>query len=53
VYGHPNPDVLERLEAVNSGVYHTELDGEVRVLLKSGAYRIETKLTQERRISDK
>lgn len=31
IYGHPNRDVLERLEKIGAKVYRTDLYGEIRL----------------------
>ena len=33
-YGHPNKDVLERLENYNIKVYRTDMMGEIKFLIK-------------------
>ncbi|MEB3100731.1 ComEC/Rec2 family competence protein [Ferviditalea candida] len=49
VYGHPNPQVLERLQAEASAVYRTDLDGEVQFRVAPNGLRVRKKL---HRVSD-
>lgn len=46
-YGHPNPDVVQRLEDAGSAVRRTDLDGEIQVSTPFGEpLRIRTKLAR-------
>ncbi|MFC0215843.1 DNA internalization-related competence protein ComEC/Rec2 [Paenibacillus chartarius] len=44
-YGHPSPDVVERLEAGGADLLRTDLNGAVRMAAKPNGLRIETKLS--------
>lgn len=43
-YGHPNPGVMERLEATGSDIYRTDQMGEVQIRVKDGKIDIRYKL---------
>ncbi|MBD8839331.1 ComEC/Rec2 family competence protein [Paenibacillus sp. CFBP 13594] len=43
-YGHPNPGVMERLEAAGSDIYRTDQMGEVQMRVKDGEIAIRYKL---------
>lgn len=43
-YGHPNPGVMERLEATGSDIYRTDQMGEVQMRVKDGKIDIRYKL---------
>lgn len=43
-YGHPNPDVMKRLEAVGSRIYRTDQMGEVQMSVKDGEISVRYKL---------
>ncbi|MEK4663222.1 ComEC/Rec2 family competence protein [Priestia sp. FSL H7-0729] len=43
-YGHPNPGVMERLEATGSEIYRTDQMGEVQMRVKDGKIDIRYKL---------
>ncbi|SDC30714.1 competence protein ComEC [Paenibacillus sp. CF095] len=43
-YGHPNPGVMERLEAIGSDIYRTDQMGEVQMRVKDGKIDIRYKL---------
>ncbi|PYY27521.1 ComE operon protein 3 [Paenibacillus illinoisensis] len=43
-YGHPNPGVLERLEAVGSQIYRTDQMGEIQMRIKDGKIDVRQKL---------
>jgi len=43
-YGHPNPGVMERLEATGSKIYRTDQMGEVQMRVKDGKIDIRYKL---------
>lgn len=43
-YGHPNPGVMERLEATGSEIYQTDQMGEVQMRVKDGKIDIRYKL---------
>ncbi|MFX3646609.1 MAG: ComEC/Rec2 family competence protein [Paenibacillus sp.] len=43
-YGHPNPGVMERLEANGSDIYRTDQMGEVQIRVKDGKIDIRYKL---------
>ncbi|PJN61697.1 hypothetical protein PAEAM_12560 [Paenibacillus sp. GM1FR] len=43
-YGHPNPGVMERLEATGSDIYRTDQMGEVQMRVKDGEIDIRYKL---------
>ncbi|MEO2257681.1 ComEC/Rec2 family competence protein [Paenibacillus amylolyticus] len=43
-YGHPNPGVMERLEATRSDIYRTDQMGEVQMRVKDGKIDIRYKL---------
>ncbi|WP_339790119.1 ComEC/Rec2 family competence protein [Paenibacillus sp. FSL R7-0313] len=43
-YGHPNPGVMERLEAIGSEIYRTDQMGEVQMRVKDGKIDIRYKL---------
>lgn len=43
-YGHPNPDVMKRLEAVGSQIYRTDQMGEVQMSVKDGEISVRYKL---------
>ncbi|RPK28062.1 ComEC/Rec2 family competence protein [Paenibacillus xylanexedens] len=43
-YGHPNPGVMERLEATGSDIYRTDQMGEVQMRVKDGNIDIRYKL---------
>lgn len=43
VYGHPNPQVLERLQSEASAVYRTDLDGEVQFRVDPDGLRVRKK----------
>ncbi|WP_339306669.1 ComEC/Rec2 family competence protein [Paenibacillus sp. FSL R5-0519] len=43
-YGHPNPGVMERLEATGSEIYRTDQMGEVQMKVKDGKIDIRYKL---------
>ncbi|NUU77831.1 ComEC/Rec2 family competence protein [Paenibacillus xylanilyticus] len=46
-YGHPNPGVLERLEAVGSQIYRTDQMGEVQMRIKDGQIDVRYKLSMD------
>jgi competence protein ComEC len=39
LYGHPNPEVLTRLEALGRPVHRTDVEGELRAGARAGAFR--------------
>ncbi|MEK4112798.1 competence protein ComEC [Paenibacillus sp. DS2363] len=43
-YGHPNPGVMERLEATGSDIYRTDQMGEVQMRVKDGEIDVRYKL---------
>ncbi|MET1175060.1 ComEC/Rec2 family competence protein [Paenibacillus amylolyticus] len=43
-YGHPNPGVMERLEATGSEIYRTDQMGEVQMRVKDGEIDVRYKL---------
>ncbi|MEI2280912.1 ComEC/Rec2 family competence protein [Paenibacillus polysaccharolyticus] len=43
-YGHPNPGVMKRLEAVGSRIYRTDQMGEVQMSVKDGEISVRYKL---------
>ncbi|MDF2963128.1 MAG: competence protein ComEC, partial [Paenibacillus sp.] len=43
-YGHPNPQVVSRLEERNTGIFRTDRHGEVQMKVKDGQISIRTKL---------
>ncbi|MCW3791385.1 ComEC/Rec2 family competence protein [Paenibacillus sp. LS1] len=43
-YGHPNPGVMERLEATGSDIYRTDQMGEVQMRVKDGKIDVRYKL---------
>ncbi|PQP85255.1 competence protein ComEC [Paenibacillus sp. PCH8] len=43
-YGHPNPGVMERLEATGSEIYRTDQMGEVQMRVKDGKIDVRYKL---------
>nr|WP_186812226.1 ComEC/Rec2 family competence protein [Paenibacillus xylanexedens] len=43
-YGHPNPEVMKRLEAVGSRIYRTDQMGEVQMSVKDGEISVRYKL---------
>lgn len=45
-YGHPNPGVMKRLEAVGSQIYRTDQMGEVQMSVKDGRIDVRYKLIQ-------
>ncbi|PYE47489.1 competence protein ComEC [Paenibacillus barcinonensis] len=46
-YGHPNPEVMKRLEAVGSQIYRTDQMGEVQMRVKNGAVEVRYKLVKD------
>lgn len=43
-FGHPNKDVLKRLEALNASIYRTDLNGEITIEVNNKSkYKIKTK----------
>jgi len=46
-YGHPNPGVLERLEAVGSQIYRTDQMGEIQMRIKDGKIDVRQKLIMD------
>ncbi|KAA8756030.1 ComEC/Rec2 family competence protein [Paenibacillus sp. UASWS1643] len=46
-YGHPNPGVMERLEATGSDIYRTDQMGEIQMRVKDGNIDIRYKLFGE------
>ncbi|WP_336762017.1 ComEC/Rec2 family competence protein [Paenibacillus sp. USHLN196] len=46
-YGHPNPGVMERLEATGSEIYRTDQMGEVQMRVKDGEIDIRYKLVDK------
>ncbi len=42
-YGHPNPDVMKRLESAENFVYRTDQQGEIQMKVKSGSLWIRHK----------
>ncbi|WP_260871048.1 ComEC/Rec2 family competence protein [Paenibacillus xylanexedens] len=46
-YGHPNPGVMERLEATGSEIYRTDQVGEVQMRVKDGKIDIRYKLVDK------
>ncbi|MDT0124106.1 ComEC/Rec2 family competence protein [Paenibacillus sp. RRE4] len=51
-YGHPNPDVMKRLEAVGSQIYRTDQMGEVQMKVKDGEISVRCKLIQNENEGD-
>lgn len=49
VYGHPNPDVIERLEQAGSFVRRTDREGEVQFSVTRDGLKLRTKLANEER----
>ncbi|MGG4482973.1 ComEC/Rec2 family competence protein [Paenibacillus illinoisensis] len=47
-YGHPNPGVLERLEAVGSQIYRTDQMGEIQMRIKDGKIDVRQKLIMDK-----
>ncbi|CAM4235656.1 ComEC/Rec2 family competence protein [Paenibacillus xylanexedens] len=45
-YGHPNPGVMERLEATGSDIYRTDQMGEVQMRVKDGKIDVRYKLVE-------
>lgn len=43
-YGHPNPGVLERLEAEKTQIFRTDLQGEIQLEVEGGVIRARHKL---------
>lgn len=41
-YGHPSPEALGRLRAVNVKFYRTDLQGEIKITTDGNTYRITT-----------
>ncbi|WP_342552141.1 ComEC/Rec2 family competence protein [Paenibacillus sp. FSL R7-0652] len=46
-YGHPNPGVMQRLEATGSRIYRTDQMGEVQMRVKDGRVDVRYKLTED------
>jgi competence protein ComEC len=46
VYGHPNPQVLDRLKGNGARVYRTDMEGEVQMSIHDGVIGIKTKLVE-------
>lgn len=44
-YGHPHPDVVERLKSLEGSIYRTDQQGEVQIEVENGRLRVRTKLT--------
>ncbi|MGO4531523.1 ComEC/Rec2 family competence protein [Paenibacillus sp. 2TAF8] len=47
-YGHPNPGVMKRLEAMGSEIYRTDQMGEVQMRVKDGEIDVRYKLLQNK-----
>lgn len=43
-YGHPNEEVLERLQAIDCTVYRTDINGEIAIKLNKGKILVKTML---------
>ncbi|KMK76651.1 hypothetical protein AB990_11810 [Alkalihalobacillus pseudalcaliphilus] len=48
-FGHPHPQIVERMEKQGIFLYRTDLDGAVKILLNDGEITIETMLKEEER----
>nr|WP_282446229.1 ComEC/Rec2 family competence protein [Paenibacillus silvae] len=46
-YGHPNPEVMKRLEQEGSRIYRTDKMGEVQMKVKNGAVEVRYKLVKD------
>ena len=43
-FGHPNEEILERLEDLNCKIFRTDLNGEISIVIKfNGVYKIKTR----------
>jgi competence protein ComEC len=45
-YGHPSPEVVQRLEQNNTAVFRTDQMGEVQLKVKGGVLYSRTKLNE-------
>ena len=46
-FGHPNSDVIEKLEKINTKIYRTDINGEISIKVnKNGEIKINTMLVQ-------
>jgi competence protein ComEC len=46
-YGHPNPEVMKRLEQAGSRIYRTDEMGEVQMRVKNGEVEVRYKLVKD------
>ena len=47
-YGHPAPELLERLEDSGTRIYDTRMDGQITITMRGDQYRVRTKKRESR-----